>query len=197
MANALDQAMIEHALSLLAEKLEADQSGPLALVVCGGASLVALGLVSRATRDVDVLALRHEQGKLVAASPLPEALSRAVEEIAGQLDLYPQWLNGEPTGLLEWGLPEGLGERLVRREYGRALTVWFVGRWDQIHFKLFAAADTGPGRHLNDLLALRPTEAELLAAARWALTQDASEGFAWVLKDMLRQMGHEHLAGQL
>ncbi len=72
-----------------------------------------------------------------------------------------------------------------------------MGRWDQIHFKLFAAEDGGPGRHLNDLLALRPTEAELLAAARWALTQDASEGFAWVLKDMLRQMGYEHLAGQL
>ncbi len=123
MPNALDQAMLEQALTLLAEKLEADQSGPLALVVCGGSSLVALGLVSRATRDVDVLAFRNEQGNLEAASPLPEALSRAVEEIAGQLDLYPQWLNGEPTGLLEWGLPEGFGERLVRREYGPALTV--------------------------------------------------------------------------
>jgi hypothetical protein len=50
---------------------------------------------------------------------------------------------------------------------------------------------------VNDLLALNPTKVELLAAARWALTQDASEGFVLILKDMLRVLGHEDLSQQL
>jgi hypothetical protein len=193
----LSQETLDHALNLLAEKLDADHAGPISLVVCGGASLIALGLLERTTKGVDVLALMDDQGQLVPSKPLPEPVSRAVEEIAGQLDLYPNWLNGGPTDLLKWGLPEGFRSRLTRRDYGRSLTIWFISRLDQIHFKVFAATDVGPGRHLNDLLALNPSQAELLAAARWALTQDSSEGFALILKDMLRVLGHENIAKQI
>jgi len=197
MPKKLGSETLEQALKLMAEKLEFDRAEPASLVVCGGASLIALGLVSRTTKDVDVLALMDEQGQLRPSDPLPESVSRAVSEIAGQLDLYPKWLNGGPTDLLKWGLPEGFRDRLTRRDYGIRLTIWHVSRLDQIHFKVFAATDAGPGRHVNDLLALHPSQAEVLAAARWALTQDASEGFVMVLKEMLRELGYEDIAKQL
>jgi len=194
MPKKLGSETLEQALKLLAEKLGFDRAEPASLVVCGGASLIALGLVSRTTKDVDVLALMDEQGQLLPSQPLPESVNRAVSEIASQLDLYPNWLNGGPTDLLKWGLPEGFRNRLTRRDYGACPTIWHVSRLDQIHFKVFAATDAGPGRHVDDLLQLKPTKAELLSAARWALTQDASQGFVMVLKEMLRELGHEDIA---
>ena len=61
--------------------------------------------------------------------------------------------------------------------------------YDQIHFKLYAAVDQGPGKHEADLCALAPTEAELVAAARWSRLQDPSEGYAGVLRGALKSFG--------
>src|SRR6266849_4239871 len=82
------------------------------IVVVGGSALTALGLVERATKDVDLLAIA-EKGELR-----------------------------------------------------------FAGRLDQVHFKLYAMVDQGGGRHEADLRALHPTRDELIAAARWTMTQD-------------------------
>jgi hypothetical protein len=76
------------------------------------------------------------------------------------------------------------------------MTVHFIDRVDQIHFKLYAAADRG-GYHIEDLHALNPSPDELEAAARWAMTHDVSEGFAMVLKRLLRSLGHESVADRL
>ena len=55
-----------------------------------------------------------------------------------------------------------------------------------MHLKLYAAADDAPGgRHLQDLRALGPTRDELLAAARWAMTHDPSDGFRSMLVGVL------------
>jgi hypothetical protein len=78
---------------------------------------------------------------------------------------------------------------VVTRSYGTALVVHFAGRFDQIHFKLFAMVDQGGGRHEADLRALRPTQGELIAAARWSITQDPSPGYRLVLVDALRVLG--------
>ena len=75
---------------------------------------------------------------------------------------------------------------------GEALTVLFASRIDQIHFKLYAAVDQGAGRHLADLQALEPTEAELLQAARWSRTHDPSEGYRSVLLEVLTHLGATH-----
>jgi hypothetical protein len=95
------------------------------------------------------------------------------------------------------GLPEGCIERLEAHSYRSHLIVWFVGRLDQIHFKLYAAADQGPGRHVDDLLALQPTSNELLAAARWACSHDVSPDFRGIVRDMLKKLGHAVVAAQL
>jgi len=53
-------------------------------------------------------------------------------------------------------------------------------RHDLIFLKLYAAADdVGPtSRHFKDLLALKPTLADLEAARAWIATQDASPAMA-------------------
>lgn len=158
------------------------------LVVVGGSGLLALGLIERSTRDVDLLALRAGD-ELSSAKPLPAELEAARDRVARDFSLPADWLNPGPTDLLELGLPEGFIDRLERRDYGAGLTVYFASRYDQIHFKLYALVDQGPGKHEDDLRTLAPAEEELLAAARWSRYHDPSEGYAQVLRDVLAHLG--------
>ena len=174
-------------LGALSEQLSALASH-LEIVVIGGSALTALGLVRRATRDVDLLAIAVN-GELRLAEPLPDVLLFARAAVARDFDLDENWLNRGPTDLIKWGLPHGFMARVVTRPYGPALVVHFAGRVDQIHFKLFAMVDQGGGRHETDLRALDPTRAELIAAARWSITQDPSPGYRSVLIEALRYLG--------
>ncbi len=63
--------------------------------------------------------------------------------------------------------------------------------------KLHAAVDRDGGRHLQDLLDLKPTASELLDAAKWTRTQDSSDGFRLLLGEMLKHLGHADLVAQL
>jgi hypothetical protein len=176
-------------LGALAEQLRllADQQE---LVVIGGSALTALGLVKRATRDVDLVAVAQD-GELRSAEPLPETLRVARDRVARDFDLDGNWLNSGPTDLLMWGLPDGFLTRVVTRRYGQALAVHFAGRLDQIHFKLYAMVDQAGGRHEADLRALQPSAEELIAAARWSMTHDPSPGYRTVLKEALSALGVE------
>ena len=130
------------------------------IVVIGGSALTALGLVRRATRDVDILAIA-DNGELRVAEPLPQALLTARAIVATDFGLAENWLNAGPTDLLKWGLPEGFMSRVVTRSYGTALVV----------------------------RTLSSTPGELAAAARWSITQDPSPGYRSVLVDALRALG--------
>ena len=153
------------------------------LIVIGGSALIALELVSRSTRDIDVVALANDTGPIEAV-PLPEPLVEARNRVARDFGLPQDWLNSEAgQDMLRLGLPEGFFERLTVRVYGPALTVRWASRFDQIHFKLHAAVDRGGGRHLADLDSLQPAPAELIAAGRWARTHDPSPGFLGLLKE--------------
>ncbi|MDW5593909.1 DUF6036 family nucleotidyltransferase [Conexibacter stalactiti] len=161
------------------------------VVVVGGSALLVLGLASRATKDVDVLAVRAGDA-LVSADPLPPALVEASGRVARDFGLPADWLNSGPAGLMDFGLPEGFAERVEVREYGPALTVRFASRFDQIHFKLYAAVDAStPGKHVADLRELAPTPDELIAAARWSLTHDPSDGYREMLERALEYFGVE------
>ena len=136
-------------------------------------------------------------GHLASPAPLPDALLKAVAEVAEDLGLDGNWLNNGPSsgegGLFQMGLPAGFGERLTSMAYGGRLTVHFIDRLDHIHFKLYASVDRG-GYHIEDLRALDPTTEELEAAARWSMTHDVSEGFQMVLKRLLEELGYEDVA---
>ena len=184
-----DKDRVDELLSALAEQLAADGE-PIELVVIGGSALLALGLVERATRDVDVVALLSD-GDLVQPDPLPDWLVRARDRVARDFGLPSDWLNAAPRALLDFGLPAGFVDRLEHRRYGDFLTVHFASRLDQIHFKLYALVDQGAGKHEQDIRALRPNTVELLQAARWARTHDPSEGFRQELAKALAYLGVE------
>lgn len=189
---------LDRALNLLAGRLDLAQTETVRPVVCGGSALIAMNLRRRTTKDMDVVALLNVAHEPVNPDPLPDFLLKAADQVARDLGLFEGWLNNGPSrgegGLFQMGLPEGFAGRLTERTYGPRLTVYFIARFDQIHFKLYAAADQRDGTHLNDLKALRPTAAELEAAARWAMTHDVSDGFKMVLKELLTQLGYESVA---
>lgn len=178
---------VDTLLSALGEQL-ALRGERYSIVVVGGSALLVLGLISRPTRDVDVVALLHDES-LISAKPLPESLLEAARVVAGDFGLPLDWLNDGPASLLELGLPEKFLERTTRRPYGDALNALFASREDQIHFKLYAVVDQGPGRHLADLEGLAPTEPELVQAARWSRTHDPSDGYREILLSVLDHFG--------
>lgn len=192
---------LDRALKLLAGRLDIAQSEPIRLVICGGSALIAVGLRQGTTKDVDIVALLDSSFDLVSPDPLPPFLLEASKAVARDLGLFDTWLNNGPSsgegGLYQMGLPNGIAKRLTAREYGPRLTVYFIGRLDQIHFKLYATVDQPDGTHLADLLALKPTDAEIEAAARWAMTHDVSEGFKSALKDITRKLGYGRVADNL
>lgn len=196
-----DSSAIDTALDRVGQLLDAS-GARFAIVVLGGAALNLLGIVQRATTDVDIVAFadvpRSETSMAKERAPalphrmheppdpMPEALAAAARTVARDLDLPRDWLNTAPA--LQWraGLPPGLEDRLHWRRYS-ALWVGLVNRYDLIFFKLFAATDsTGPRSvHYRDLAALQPTNDELDAATDWVRLQDASPTFASVLEQVL------------
>ncbi len=183
----LTPGRLDEALHALEEQLGSGGSS-FDLVVIGGSALLALGLIERATRDVDVVAL-GDTDELSSADPLPEALVGAAARVARDFGLPAGWLNSGPADLLRLGLPTGFDERRVTRVIGPSLTIHFASRYDQIHFKLFAMVDQGSGKHEVDLRVLDPSEDELMHAARWTMTHDPSPGFRDELLAVLQYLG--------
>lgn len=191
----IDTTKLDQALVLLEALLDSHAAVPLELVVCGGSSLIATGLLSRTTKDLDIVALRNN-GILTDPSPLPAALLSAARQVADNLNLPPDWLNDGPADLFRMGLPEGFNQRLIPHPVGPMLTVHYISRLDQIHFKLYASVDRG-GYHITDLLALHPAASELIAAGRWSCTHDVSETYARLLKEFLNSIGYHDAAANL
>ncbi len=195
MNNTIDQTMLNRALQLLEEQLELSDVPKTELVVIGGSALIAMNLVIRTTRDIDILALIQDN-QLISSEPLPSYLVNAAERVGRILELPAGWLNSGPSSQLELGLPPNFQERLNMVEIGPKLNVHYISRLDQIYFKTFAAADRG-GYHVNDLRALQPTEEELVSAALWCMTQDVSPAFREILKDMFQQLGWPNVCNRI
>lgn len=162
-----------------------------AVVIVGGAALIIQGFVERATRDIDIIAISHDMGDderkvIEPPEPLPEPLTKAISRVARDFNLPDDWMN--TTVSLQWktGLPPGFGERVHWQQYG-GLWLGAADRYDLLFLKLYAAADSeGPSSvHFQDLLALKPTQAELEAAARWVMSQDSSSQFAHIVEQVV------------
>ena len=192
---------VDAILTALGEQLEHAIKEPIELLVCGGSALHILGLVKRTTKDVDVLAYvkRDEGGNiiLIKADPLTPELTDAVRKVARDFDLPEGWLNAGPASAFDFGLPKDVMIRTIARQYGQKLIVHFLGRYDQIHFKLYAAVDQGAGKHLDDLIALKPTAEELEQAARWSMTHDPSDGYRQNMKALLDYMGFKNVSERI
>lgn len=191
----IDTGLLQESLHLLHEQLVLQDMPKTELVICGGSALIAMGLVLRTTRDVDIVALMRS-GRLESSSPLPDYIIAAAHRVAEMLHLPPDWLNNGPASQLTMGVPDGFADRLHGVEIGELLHVYYIDRIDQIYFKTFASADRG-GYHIDDLKQLNPTEEELYAAAQWCMSQDVSEGFRYILKEMLTKSGWSHVSDRI
>lgn len=181
---------LEEALSLLGTLLS-DRGQHFAVVAVGGGGLQLIGVIDRPTKDIDLVALITGDSLVNPGASLPQTLAEAVADVARVLELDPAWMNSGPASLLNLGLPDGFQARLEHRIYG-GLQLSLASRFDQIHLKLYAAADDAPGgKHHVDLKRLRPSHEELRTAAAWAKTHDASEAFAEIVADVLRDFGVE------
>ncbi|MFO7735601.1 MAG: hypothetical protein R6W70_05225 [bacterium] len=195
-----DREQLLEALKLLSERLRLNKGGHYALLVCGGSALIALNYKNRVTKDVDVVALILGDMLLSDPDPLPEELVIAAKEVSTDLALPFDWLNNGPSkgegGLFRMGLPEGIEKRSKKQSFGENLTVFWIDRIDQIHFKLYASIDRG-GYHVDDLLELNPLPDEILAASRWCMTHDVSEGFRQILISFLGKFGYDTVVSKL
>lgn len=151
--------------------------------------------MSRTTKDTDILSIKKGK-KFIDPEPFPEYIIKAVQTVATVLELPEDWLNTGPADIFRMGLPEGLEERLLSKEIGSHLKVHFIGRLDQIYFKLYASVDRG-GYHIEDLLSLSPTEEELIQAGKWVQTHDVSPEFKKLLQNLLSELGYKHAASRI
>ena len=187
---------IEKVLMALSEQLESEGVMKIELVVCGGTALNILGYIDRTTKDIDVIAF-VDKDILTKADPLNPSLLVAARKVQRDFNLPDNWLNAGPASIMDFGLPEGLMDRVKTYSYGKNLIIHFLTRYDQIHFKLYAAVDQSGGKHYDDLLSLKPIAQELEKAAIWTRMHDPSEGYKMVLKDFLKKIGHKNVAEKL
>lgn len=190
---------IDGALQRLGKRLVYDCTEPIALVVCGGSALNALNIATRTTRDVDVLAIVEvisDDVRFHYSESLPKEFGLVVAAVGRDLGLPADWLNIGPKDVLEvYGPPKGMTERWVRREYGPSLTVYFVSRLDQVHFKLLAAADPkAKPHHMEDLAQrIKPTAEEVRAAVEWLLDRKTSPWFRGNVRRAVEALGYEDI----
>ena len=136
---------------------------PRTLVICGGAALLSLGIVSRNTVDIDVL-----------EPEIDSIINSASQKIGARFGLRPGWINNGPQSLVPL-LPPDWKRRLVPVFKGTALIVHALGRRELIISKLFAQADRG--EDFEDLKALNPKDDEIDDAEQLVKSFDQHPGW--------------------
>jgi hypothetical protein len=154
-------------------------------IITGGAALALLGVISRETRDFDLL-----EPDLTAAL-LETARQFAAEESGQGNILRDDWLNNGPAALVPM-LPEGWRSRLQTVYAGQAVRLWALGRPELLLTKLWALCDRAVD--LGDCLALQPSPDELSLSEAWIVPQDLNPDWPLhvrnTLLDLRRRLGH-------
>lgn len=134
-------------------------------VVIGGAALNLLGLVSRPTKDFDILV------PVLSGDIAAEASAFAGEVRTSGEILRDDWLNNGPASLTA-DLPPGWLSRQRAAFDGTAITLTTLGREDLLKTKLFALCDRA--LDFADCVAMAPSAAELREALPWLEVRDAN-----------------------
>jgi hypothetical protein len=162
-----------------------DRGLALDAIVVGGAALNLLGIVSRQTRDCDIIQPTLSAEIAAAAN----AFAAAVRKGGGVL--RDDWLNNGPASLVPL-LPKGWEGRLVEAFRGEVLHLRSLGRPELLKVKLFALCDRA--LDLPDCIAMAPTRGELDEALPWLEVQDLHPGWPKhvraTLDDLYGRLGH-------
>ena len=131
--------------------------------IIGGAALIVMGVIDRATKDVDCL-----------DPHIPPDIKKASIEFAKanpHFKLIEHWLNNGPDSLKR-DLGEGWRAGVEPIFEGKAMKLYTLGRLDLLKSKLFACCDRD--LDFNDCLALNPTSSELDECIEWVIERDGS-----------------------
>ncbi len=112
----LNQSLLEESHAVLGKSL-VDRAVTFEIVAVGGGSLLLLGLISRPTADLDVVAF-IEAGRYVKPAIRPRDLADAARATARVMGIREDWINTGPAALLDFGLPARFANRTVERRYG-------------------------------------------------------------------------------
>ena len=122
-------------------------------IIIGGAALNLMGVISRATNDVDCL-----------ESEIPGPIKQAIRDFAVEHGLDQHWFNNGPASLIK-NLDADWKNKIEKIFKGKVLTLYTLSRLDLIRSKVWAMCDRQID--LGDCVALRPTAAELDAITPW------------------------------
>ncbi len=154
--------------------------------IIGGAALLVMGVIDRATQDVDCL-----------DPEIPEAIRDAAVQFAkdyvgGGAPLKQDWLNNGPRSLVA-DLPEGWQDRTVILQQVGGLCIRTLGRSDLLKSKLFAYCDRQQDE--GDCVALAPSADELRECLPWLVERDGNllwpEHVRSSLRGLAKEMGYD------
>ena len=154
-------------------------------IVIGGTALNLLGVVSRPTKDCDILYPLLSAAVIEAARTFARELRQSGEV------LQDDWLNNGPAQLVDQ-LPPQWQARLQPAFVGSHIRLQSLGRIDLLRAKLFALCDRGID--LADCVALAPTTDELATITPWLELQDLNPDWPAhvraTLADVGKRLGH-------
>lgn len=155
-------------------------------IAVGGTALALLGVITRETRDCDIL------------SPnIPKNIEEAAKEFSVKMksegvELRADWLNNGPSSLIP-DLPKDWELRVLIIFDGKSLRLSCLGRPDFLKTKLFALCDRDID--LGDCLLLKPTATELKDSLNWVKQRDAHpkwpERVEFVFQNLAKRLGYE------
>jgi hypothetical protein len=155
--------------------------------IIGGSALLLMGVIERATQDVDCLSPK-----------VPKNIKEISVEFARwyssqhKTPLQPDWLNNGPESLLR-DLPGHWQEHIQPIYQGKHLTFYTLGREDLLLAKLFAYCDRQ--QDLQDCIALKPSLEELKKAYTWLVKRDVNpqwpDHVMQSLKILAEKLGYE------
>lgn len=148
-------------------------------IVIGGAALSILGIITRETRDVDVL--HPGIPKDILDSSIEFARIMKIQETT----LKENWLNAGPESLRNYLRPDWQN-RVVHLFEGSAIFLQTLGRSDFIGTKVLAFCDRGFDR--EDCLNMKPTKDELLEILPWVQAYDANPGWPVYVEERVKEL---------
>lgn len=151
-------------------------------IAIGATALNLLGVVTRYTRDCDIL------DPVIPGEILEAAKAFAVEMRASGNHIREDWFNNGPISLKRQ-LPPNWMQRLVPLYKGKALTLETLGRSDLLKSKLFAYCDRTTDK--DDCIALKPTQQELQDALGWVQYQDANVDWPKHVQNKFEELAKE------
>lgn len=150
-------------------------------IICGGASLVLQGIISRTTKDIDII-----------APPIDDILKASALSVSQDLGLDDHWLNTGPESISK-DLASGWESRVFEVFNDSNLSVFSISRSDLIFTKFWALCDRQKDK--QDLIFLNPSLIELEEAIKQTLSKDQNSHWPeWVNKqgDILKkELGYE------